>query len=83
MQPRAGRREVWKDATGAVRVALCAPPEGGRANEELVELVAELFGVSRSKVELWKGGKSRQKVLRLNGVDAGQFEKKLGELKTR
>ena len=51
----------------ALRVA--APPIGGRANAESLELVAELLGVRKSQVELVAGEKNRQKRFRVAGVD--------------
>jgi len=83
VQPRSGRRELWKEPGGRLRAALQATPEGGKANDELVRLVAERLGIARSRVELWKGHKSRQKILRVWNVDLGQLNKALESLECR
>jgi len=54
-----------------------APPEGGRANEAVVELVAELLGVKPRQVELKRGASSRSKTLEVAGLEAGEAERRL------
>jgi uncharacterized protein len=66
-----GRRgEVWK-----VRVA--APPEGGRANDALVRLLAETLAVPRRDVEIVSGHGSRDKIVVLAGVGQDEIERRL------
>jgi len=54
--------EAWK-----VRVA--APPEGGRANEAVVGLLAEALSLPRGAVTLVSGHGARDKIVRLDGLD--------------
>jgi len=62
--------EAWK-----VRVA--APPEGGRANEAVVRLIAETLSVSRGAVTLVSGHGARDKIVELAGLSASQIERRL------
>jgi uncharacterized protein (TIGR00251 family) len=62
--------EVWK-----VRVA--APPEGGRANEALVGLLADTLAVPRRDVEIVSGHRSRDKIVALAGIDPDEIERRL------
>lgn len=48
-----------------LKLAVSAPPEDGRANEELVLLLAELFALKKQAVRLVAGERSRQKRFRL------------------
>ena len=48
---------------------VAAPPIDGRANVQCVELVADIFGVRKSQVELVSGEKSREKRIRITGID--------------
>ena len=50
MIPRAKRSAVEIDATGAITVRVSVPPEDGRANDAVRELLAEHFNVRRSAV---------------------------------
>jgi uncharacterized protein len=70
VQPGAGRSAVIGRRGDALAVRVAPPPLGGRANAAVVELVAELFGVSRADVELVSGERNRQKRVRVRGVGA-------------
>ena len=68
VRPRADRNRLTWDGVSAVRVYVTAPPEGGKANEAVITLIAKLLGVPRRDVELIRGQKSRDKVLRVEGL---------------
>jgi len=59
---RIGAAGAWN---GMLRIAVAAPPEDGRANEELSREVAALFGLRASAVRLVGGERSRAKRFRL------------------
>jgi uncharacterized protein (TIGR00251 family) len=69
VQPGAGRASVTGRHGDALGVKVAAPPIGGRANAECLEFVAELFGVRKSEVALVSGDKSRQKRIRITGLE--------------
>jgi hypothetical protein len=62
--------EAWK-----VRVA--APPEGGRANDAVVRLLAETLSLPRDAVTLVSGHGARDKIVQLAGLDPTQIERRL------
>jgi len=62
--------EAWK-----VRVA--APPEGGRANDAVVRLLAETLLLPRDAVTLVSGHGARDKIVQLAGLDPTQIERRL------
>ena len=70
VQPGARREGVLGVHDGALKVAVAARPERGKANRALVELLAGLFGVSRSQVTILKGEHRRRKVVRVAGGDS-------------
>ncbi|MHB8830653.1 MAG: DUF167 domain-containing protein [Patescibacteria group bacterium] len=61
--PNAKQSEAvgWEGQTLKVRIA--APPIEGKANEELIRLMAELCDCSPSEVEILKGMGSKYKTL--------------------
>ena len=61
---------------------MSAPPEGGRANEAVVELLAERAGLPRRAVTVVSGHSSREKVVRMDGVDQAEGERRLGSQQT-
>ncbi len=64
--PRASKSElvgVLED--GSLKVKLAAVPEKGKANEELRQVLARAFGVSRNQVEIIAGETSPRKLVRV------------------
>ena len=66
VQPRASRT-AWAGtmADGTRKVKIAAPPEKGRANEELIRFLAEEYGVSRDAVEIRAGASGHTKHVRI------------------
>jgi uncharacterized protein (TIGR00251 family) len=62
--------EGWK-----ARVA--APPERGRANDALVELLADALAVPRSSVRVVSGLAAKKKVVEVDGLAAMEAERRL------
>lgn len=67
-QPGARKTGVVGEHGGALKVAVTAPPEDGRANAALVEVLSDWLGVRRSAVELLSGHTSRDKRFLVRGV---------------
>jgi uncharacterized protein (TIGR00251 family) len=65
VQPRAGRAGFAGVHGDRLRVRLAAPPVDGRANAELVEFLADAFGVSRAHVAIEQGMSGRDKRVRV------------------
>lgn len=63
--PRARRDEVGGERAGRLIVRTTAAPVDDKANEATRRLVAAHFGVSRRRVEVISGHRSRDKVLRI------------------
>jgi hypothetical protein len=66
--PRAKQNKVQPQADGSLKVYVTAPPEDGRANEAVVEVIAQWLGVKRRNVEIIRGATSRNKVVRVTGA---------------
>jgi hypothetical protein len=67
VQPGARRTEVAGLHGESVKVRVAAPALEDRANEALVEFIADRFGVPRRDVTLLAGAKSREKRLEIRG----------------
>jgi hypothetical protein len=64
-QPGARRGGVLGTWNGHLKVGLRSPPQDGRANAELLALLAELLGLRRHEVRLLRGARSRNKLIEL------------------
>jgi uncharacterized protein (TIGR00251 family) len=58
------------ERAGAIVIRVTAPPVDGKANAALCAFVAQRAGVARSRVEVVRGMTSRDKIVRVEGVDA-------------
>ena len=75
--PGAPRSEIAGVAEGRLRLRLAAPGHEGKANAELVRLVAEALGVPRRQVDIVRGATGRRKVIHVGGVTLEEARRKL------
>jgi uncharacterized protein (TIGR00251 family) len=77
VQTRARKDELATVRDGVLVVRVTAPPLDGRANEALRQLLARL-GVRASSVTIFRGHRSRDKLVRVVGVDQAAVDAALG-----
>jgi uncharacterized protein len=65
---------------GALKVAVRAAPEKGKANAEIAEVLAEFFGVSKHSASVIAGATSRVKRVQVLGINLADAEAKLAAL---
>ena len=76
-QPRSSKAGIDGLLGDAVKVRVRCAPVDGKANKELVETLADEFGIAKSSV-VFKGGEtSKNKRLLLRGVTAAAVEQKI------
>ena len=73
VSPRASKDEIAGEMGGALKVRLRAPALEDRANEALVEFLAELLKTPRTAVRILSGERSRTKRLEIRGVNRQQI----------
>jgi uncharacterized protein len=73
VQPRASKDEVAGEMGGALKVRLRAPAVEDRANEALVEFLAQLLKTPRAAVRILSGERSRTKRIEIRGVTRQQI----------
>ena len=64
---------------GTLRLAVTAPPEGGRANQAVETLLAGVLGLPRARVTVVRGAASRAKVVEVDGLDQGEVERRIDD----
>ena len=75
--PNAKRDEVAGAYGDAVKVKVAAPAMEGKANEALLEFIAEKLGIHRRDIRLMAGEKSRDKVVEIALLDAAEARTRL------
>jgi len=63
--PNSRQTEIVEENDGYLKIKLNAPAKEGKANKELVELLAKKYKVSKSQVEIIKGLSAKDKVVRI------------------
>ncbi len=76
--PGASRDQIAGALGERLKIRVAAPPEGGKANRAICELVAEALGVKASAVEVMSGHTGAEKVLAIAGVGVERARAALG-----
>jgi uncharacterized protein (TIGR00251 family) len=72
-QPGAKRSAIVGPHGNALKVAVTAPPEDGRANKMLLELLGHRLHLNRSHLELLSGATSRNKRVLVRSVSRDEL----------
>ena len=76
--PTAPRDEIAGWLGAALKVKLHAPALEGRANEALVDFLADRLALPRRAVVLVRGSTGRHKVVRVDGLMLDEVKRRLG-----
>lgn len=68
--PGAKRDEIVGALGDRLKLRVSQPPEGGRANEAIRELLAARLGVALREIEIVQGAANPQKTVRIRGMAA-------------
>jgi uncharacterized protein (TIGR00251 family) len=74
VSPRASRSELVGLRDGVLHVRVTAPPMEGEANRELCKLLAKRLGIARSRVGVVRGLRSREKLVRVDGLEQAELD---------
>ena len=70
VEPRSSRKGIAGIAGDTVKVKVHAPPVGGAANEELIEVLSEKFSIRKSSIRILRGESSKNKVVEIEGLSS-------------
>jgi len=65
VKPKASQAKVAKIDKTHYQVYVTQPPEKGKANKQMIKLLADYFGVFSSKIKIIVGEKRREKVVEI------------------
>ena len=65
--PQSGRQAIVLDKSGKIKVFLKSAPEQGKANNELIKVLAERLGIARSAIDIIAGHTVRTKRIAFEG----------------
>ena len=77
VSPGAGRAAIVGRYGEGWKIRVTAPPEGGRANDAVLRLLAEALAVPRDSLTLVSGHSGRDKIVELAGLGPALVERRL------
>lgn len=78
--PGASRTKVVGVLGDRLKIAVAAPPEAGKANRAVCELLAESFALSKSAVSVAAGRSQPQKTIMLSGITVRDAAARLADI---
>ena len=78
VQPGSKRSEVLGLVDGVLRLRVAAPAKEGKANEALIDLLAALLAVPKTRIRILHGLAARNKVVAVQGLSQEEALRRLG-----
>lgn len=66
--PHAKKTEIVGEENGILKIRIHAPPDKGKANEELIAFLAKLLGLAKSDLKIISGSQSRLKKIKIETI---------------
>ena len=77
VSPRASKNRV-EVVAGQIKVRVTAPPVDGEANQAVCEVLAKALGLGKRAVRISAGHTSRNKRVRVDGIEVEEVMNRLG-----
>lgn len=77
VSPKASRNAVTGWRGDSLKVSVTAAPERGKANQAVIDLLAEVLAVPRSAVRVLRGESSQDKLVEISGLDEAGLRERL------
>jgi uncharacterized protein len=65
VKPNSRQEGVKKTEAGVYKVSVNAPPQDGRANEAVIQILSEHFGIPKSSITILRGHSGRKKLVEI------------------
>lgn len=76
--PRARRTEIGEVmADGTLRIRVQQPPAKGRANQALIEFLADMLGVPKNRIEIVAGHRGLDKIVSVLDLNAAEVQRRI------
>jgi uncharacterized protein (TIGR00251 family) len=83
VQPKSSKNEIVGPYRDGIKVKVTAPPAQGKANGALRQFLAKALRIPPSQIEILKGHRSREKTLKIEGIDGHEILDPFGGAKPR
>lgn len=65
VKPNARENSIKQLEVDNFEIKVSVPPEKGKANEKVIELISKHLNIPKSKIGIFSGSNSRQKILEI------------------
>lgn len=72
--PGASQNKIMGNYNGAIKIAVQAQPEKGKANEALIKFLAKTLGISKQNIKILSGETNQLKKIQITGIDEKCFQ---------
>lgn len=83
VQPRASRIAIVGSHDNALKIKLTAPPVGGAANKQCIQVLAKALGLAKSAITIAGGQSHRRKKIRISSIGKSFTQAELKSLKKK
>ena len=66
VKPNSKQQSIKEETDGSFTIHLKSPPVDGKANEELIKILAKKFDLPKSKIRIKSGLSFRQKLIEID-----------------
>jgi uncharacterized protein (TIGR00251 family) len=73
--PRSSRCEIMGAHGDALKIRVTSPPVEGRANDEIIDFLAETLGIKKGRLAIVAGHTSRHKTVAITGCNRQDLER--------
>lgn len=77
VQPRARKNAITGIVGDALKLSLTAPPVEGKANQAVIDFLADFFDIPRSSVTIASGKTNRLKMVNIRGARLENLQQRL------
>lgn len=78
VSPGASRNAIGEWLGDTLKLRVTAAPERGKANEAVIDLLAEALGLPKSRLSVARGQGQSQKLIDVEGLDETELRRRLG-----
>ena len=78
--PGSSKNKIVGVYDDALKITITAPPVEGKANKKCISYLAKCFDVAKSKIEIISGQTSKNKLIKIYGINLSEFLEKIEKI---
>ncbi len=71
--PNSSRNKIVGEFNGALKIAVNAPPEEGKANKAIIDLLSAILDIPKKNIQILSGQTNSHKKIKILGITKDKF----------